>query len=532
MDIARRSDASSRISLADEPDFMVGSLIVRPSVRQIVAGGKSETLEPKVMQVLVALGRAHGDVVSRDALVALCWGGRAIGEDAINRAIAKLRRSAEAEGSFRIETIPRVGFRLVEAGSAGIAEFPKEPAPAAPMPPRTSRRLFLATAAAATAAAFAGVAIWRRQEGAEPPPAEVIPLMQQAQIALGQDTREGHNQAIGLLQRVVAIAPDYADGWGALGNAYATTASARPLGESDTMRARALSAGRRALALDPGNGFGQVALAMAVPLRGNWLNIERALRHALSQHEDDQQLAFALVTVLTSVGRDREALTLVQRMAGVSPPQPHVYYCYSRLLWAANRLDEADRVLAEAASIYPTHFAIWFVRFYLLMYSGRAGAAIALAQDLGSRPSGIPEAEIASVLRVAQAIQSQSPGAISSVLAEYVALAHQGAGQAENAVLFACAVGRIDEAFALVEAYYFGRGFVVPDVRFSQVQGTYTPQRERLTNFLFVPPAMPLHADPRFERLVAEIGLDNYWREAGISPDYRSPAALRARMEA
>src|ERR1700709_2746107 len=109
IDISSRSYAACQISLADEPDFKLGTLDVRPSVRQIIAGGKSETLEPRVMQLLVALGQARGEVVSRDALVASCWGGRSIGEDAINRAIGKLRRRAEAGGSFRIEAIPRGG---------------------------------------------------------------------------------------------------------------------------------------------------------------------------------------------------------------------------------------------------------------------------------------------------------------------------------------------------------------------------------------------------------------------------------------
>jgi len=524
MDIASRSYSAPQISLADEPDFKVGTMDVRPSVRQIMAGGKSETLEPRVMQLLVALGRAPGEVVSRDTLVALCWAGRAIGEDAINRAIGKLRRCAEADGSFRIETIPRVGYRLVETGSAAMAELPDEPAPLVPVPRRTSRRIFLATGAAAAAAALAGLTIWKGRSAYEPP-AEVGPLMQQALIALNQQTREGQNQAIALYQRIVTIAPDYADGWGALGNAYAATAGSRAIGECDAMRARAMSAGRRALALDPDNGFGQVAIATAVPERGNWLGIERALRRAASQHEDNQQLLFALASVFCSVGRDLEALDLVQRIERIAPPQPHVYFCHIRLLWAVNRLDEADRVLAEAASLYPTHFAIWFVRFYLLMYSGRAGAAISLAQDRDRLPSGIPQDNVDSALRAAQAIESRAPDAISSVLAENLALAHQGAGYVENGIAFACAVGRIEDAFRLAEAYYFSRGFVVPDLRWSRGQGTYTSQRERLTTFLFVPPVLSMRADPRFEGLMTELGLTRYWREARIAPDYRSPAA-------
>jgi tetratricopeptide (TPR) repeat protein len=264
---------------------------------------------------------------------------------------------------------------------------------------------------------------------------------------------------------------------------------------------------------------------MALPPRDGWSGVERALRRAVSQHEDNPQLLYALASLFCSVGRDVEALGLVQRIARIAAPQPQIYFCHIRLLWAVNRLDEADRVLAEAASLYPTHFAIWFARFYLLMYSGRAGAAISLAQDRDRLPSGIPQNNVDSALRAAQAIQSQAPDAIAAVLAENRALAHQGAGYAENGIAFACAVGRIDDAFALAEAYYFGRGFVVPDVRWSRTQGTYTPQRERLTAFLFVPPVSSMHTDPRFEGLMTELGLNRYWQQTGISPDYRSRAA-------
>jgi len=101
--------------LADEDDFQLGELCVRPSLREVAVGGLRETLEPRVMQVLVALARANGAVLSRDELIRQCWGGRIVGEDAINRCVSKARQVAELGGSkaFEIETIPRVGYRLV-----------------------------------------------------------------------------------------------------------------------------------------------------------------------------------------------------------------------------------------------------------------------------------------------------------------------------------------------------------------------------------------------------------------------------------
>src|ERR1700744_3681744 len=112
------------IELARESDFVLGGLQICPSIREIVRNDQRQSLEPKAMQVLVALGRAPGRVVSRDELIARCWDGRIVGEDAINRVIGRLRRLSEEDGGrcFVIETIPKVGFRLISAAQPAVAE--------------------------------------------------------------------------------------------------------------------------------------------------------------------------------------------------------------------------------------------------------------------------------------------------------------------------------------------------------------------------------------------------------------------------
>lgn len=117
------------IDLAREGDFALGRLQVRPSLREVTLGGQTETVEPRVMQVLVALARADGAVVSRDQLIETCWGGRIVGEDAINRCIAKVRKVAELDGnqSFAIETVARVGYRLSHLKPATIQSLTRPP---------------------------------------------------------------------------------------------------------------------------------------------------------------------------------------------------------------------------------------------------------------------------------------------------------------------------------------------------------------------------------------------------------------------
>jgi DNA-binding winged helix-turn-helix (wHTH) protein len=112
------TSASPLIRLAREPDFRLGALTIRPSLCEVLARGGRQRLQPRVMQVLVALARMEDRAVSRDALIESCWGGRIVGEDAINRCIGRLRRLAETfDGGFSIETLARVGYRLNEAAA-------------------------------------------------------------------------------------------------------------------------------------------------------------------------------------------------------------------------------------------------------------------------------------------------------------------------------------------------------------------------------------------------------------------------------
>lgn len=152
---------------------MLGQSRVSPSTREVFRGNEHELLEPRLMQVLVALYQANGRVVSRDELIARCWEGRIVGEDAINRAIWRLRRLSEIdhEASFQLETIPRVGYRLLPAGisSAPLASLTL-PALNITAPFRKTviirRRLIVVAAAVMTVAAAAAWLLWPEQKWA------------------------------------------------------------------------------------------------------------------------------------------------------------------------------------------------------------------------------------------------------------------------------------------------------------------------------------------------------------------------------
>lgn len=157
---------TSEIVLANELPFTLAGSHVRPAALEVEHEGIRSSLEPRVMQVLVSLHRGAGQPVSRDTLIAQCWGGRVVTEGALNRCVAQLRKALAANAAIRVETIPKVGYRLRLDEPAALAA-PAEPAPVAvseiasdPAPGPTPSRKLPIIWIALTALAVLALAVW------------------------------------------------------------------------------------------------------------------------------------------------------------------------------------------------------------------------------------------------------------------------------------------------------------------------------------------------------------------------------------
>ncbi|MFM5931927.1 MAG: winged helix-turn-helix domain-containing protein [Novosphingobium sp.] len=164
------SQTGSR-DLARIAPFQLGPLAIDPPSRSISSGGRSERLEPRVMRVLVALGETPGRVLSRDDLIAACWDGQIVGDKAITRAISLLRQAIDAIGvdAVRIETIAKVGFRIVRPGEPTNAAAAVAPVPAAEEPSGFGRRKLLVAGAGGLVALGAGLTAWKAGLFSPPP---------------------------------------------------------------------------------------------------------------------------------------------------------------------------------------------------------------------------------------------------------------------------------------------------------------------------------------------------------------------------
>ena len=167
--------ADAAINLAHEPAFGLAHATVTPAALSVAAAGWSQRLEPRAMQVLVVLARSAPAVVGRAELNMRAWNGRVVGDDAINRAVQLLRRvasDAPAPVPFMIETVPRVGYRLISAeGSGNVEDAPPAPALAATFPlPRPTRWRPVIWVGGAPAL-LAAILLWQGSVARDPAPA-------------------------------------------------------------------------------------------------------------------------------------------------------------------------------------------------------------------------------------------------------------------------------------------------------------------------------------------------------------------------
>ncbi len=517
------------VTLTEPETVRIGPVEVRPRTREIDGPRGLITVEPRVMEVLVALLAAGGRVVTRGELVDRCWGGRAVSEDAINRTIQRIRWVAKeiAADAFSIKTVHKSGYRLVvatgnEAGGAATPEGAAEASARAPGTRAMTRRLFtpgllIAGGVAMTAAAGAGaLRLLSRQRAHE----QVGALVARSDLALRNGTPEGVAQGAGLLEDAVRLDPANAAAWGRLALARTHLAEYAEPGQTSAVVAGVQEAARRALALDGRQADALGALAILPPYYGDWWNAEQRMREVLRIHPTHGPTRDALNFMLSANGRGLEGSRDRVAMAAAEPLNAVYQFRLVYAYWLLGQVAAADRTADRALQLWPKHPGVWLARLWVLAFTGRAERAIAHVADAQARPD-FPPWMIQSLALSMQALAGRRPLDVSRAADLLVGQVVRSPGSAVTAVLLLTGLGEIDRAFAVTDAYLLERGPLIASVDWRPGQPSVNDQYRRKTNMLFLPPTAPMRADPRFERFVQDIGLTAYWDRAKVIPDYK-----------
>ena len=92
--------------------WQVGDLVVDEAARVVQSAGEPVELTPTEFELLVALGRQRGRVVSKVQLLSLVWGYDAYDPNVVEVHISALRGKLEARGGRLIHTVRGAGYVL------------------------------------------------------------------------------------------------------------------------------------------------------------------------------------------------------------------------------------------------------------------------------------------------------------------------------------------------------------------------------------------------------------------------------------
>lgn len=505
-DLPRRRGASPwPIDLAHTRPFPIGDVEVRPATRELVRGGEREQLEPLVMQVLIALANARGEILSRDDLIGACWGGRAVTDDAVNRVVSRLRALGRQFGAFNVETVTKVGYRLA-------AE-----APAHELPTAFDRRNWLLGATAVAGAGLLGLMVRRRSASQDISPHAQILLQKGLTTLQNNDIIEAPDpgtslQAIAFLTEATEAAPKSATAWGALAVAYSVRKRAVPPADRPGYDARGRAAAEAALKLDPAEPRAIAALRLLDRTYRNWPAAERANLAALARNPTIAILPAIMSNFLGNVGRWKEAAHYTKGIDRSKFVIPGIEWRLLNDLWASGDLQGADTQLEIAVKRWPQHARVWRARVNYLLYSGRPVEVLKILREPADIPVEISTDFLATLRETAAALAGQM--AAQQAIDRNLAFLKSRPAAALDTALACVALGAPATAFEILHGYYFGEGSWTSLVPLGG-------DEDRYTSPLFLPPMRQLWGSRQFEALLGRIGLEDYWRRSGTLPDYR-----------
>lgn len=341
-------------------------------------------------------------------------------------------------------------------------------------------------------------------------PEEVQLLLEAAMKALQSGRPDEHSQAIPLLIEATRIAPDDGEVWGLLSVLYAALRRTVLAPERPGLEARARSAIKTTLSLDPNDVRARCAEIILMPFYRNWEKREAAARGVLREFPGAPLAQFSLAVTLAHTGRWQEAASTACQISRTRFLLPAVEQFTVLALWSAGDIVQAELAGDRAARRFPGHAGVWEARVMLFAYSGKTADAIDMLDHTLGRPHDYPSSKVDAARLTALALA----GAVNAeeAVKRNLELLETGGLEALTAAQCCAALGRVDDCFAILEGYYFAKG---------RWAGTKPVQEEDIsTSELFMPPMGPARNDERFAALCDEIGLDAYWGRTGNAPDF------------
>jgi DNA-binding winged helix-turn-helix (wHTH) protein len=305
--------------------YEFGDYALDVAERRLSKAGEPVTLAPKAYDVLVALVRRAGTLVTKRELLDLVWPDANVEEGILTVHVSALRKALDDRGSSMgfIETVPRSGYRF----SSAVKEASRAAAPFS----------------------------MRWPVGVLPAQTRVSELIGRGRLHLLAASRSDVPKAVDAFQSAIAIDPDYAAGHAGLALACCAQAELRLL-TPDVAYHDARAAALRALAMDDRNADAQVALATVLFLSDwNWSGARRSLERALDHDPDHTEGLLLYGRLLEALGHLDEGLAAKHQALERNPVSAAVHLQIALSYWNQRRYDEMIAWARKSMALDPQH---------------------------------------------------------------------------------------------------------------------------------------------------------------------------------
>lgn len=398
-------------------------------------------LTPKAVDTLYVLVSRAPAVVGKEEMMKAVWPETFVVESSLARNISLIRKALEdhsGPGPY-IETIPKRGYRFVAPVNTSHPARQEAPAPLEVTRKPRSRHWPVIAAAMVLLATALWWYLRRPVPKQEPDPTTLI-----GWHLLLQVTPEEGQRALRLFENAVTSRPDSAQLHAGLAEALILLRGLAS-GDADAF-ARAKIEAETAVRLDPRLGAAHSALG-AARLFGDWNfpAAEDSLRTALRLDPASVPAMIHLSQLLNATGRSDEALKVARQAAIIDPVTPLVGVQTGVVLYSQHRFEEAARQFRDVLD-RERNFAL--AHYYLALVYGYLGRFDEALFHLGKADlhPGVLRTD-----RAWLALRRGDPAEAKAVYEDLQRLVREGKVGSAAPLLLAVALGRLDDAFLLLD---------------------------------------------------------------------------------
>ena len=436
--------------------FEFGGFTLDVAERRLSQGDTAIHLAPKAFDLLGALVRDAGTLVSKRALLERVWADAFVEEGILNVHISQLRKALGDDNrrpSF-IETVSRSGYRFIAPVTTPAHDRPS-----------AMRR--------------------------PPHPAEAYELVGRGRVHLLSASYFELPQAVAAFQAAIDLDPTYSAAHAGLALTRCAQASLRAIPHAEAY-AEAKASALRALAMDDECADAQVALGLVLFLsEWNWVAAERSLRRALELNPGYTEAYVHYGSLLEALGRLEDGLHVKQMALERDPASPLVLVGIAMSYWHQRRYDDALTWATRALTADPRHLLAreFLVAAYLKKgdFDAAARESVTQAESFGASPDVIASVK-AMCVRMKDVYATGGAQAVARLALEE---AHGQYGAA-----------RIRFAVLNIEAGDF-------DAAFEHLDCAIESRDPSLVHLAVAPQWDGLRADPRFSERLSRMGLQS-----------------------